>query len=124
MKKKQTITVTILSPTKPNTTQKLTMDDVWGGFNTETDTKISDGMLVARGMSSFDQYGKPRDASKDICPIWKDQLHYKDCTFVCDKAQIDEVTYWIEYVHGGGAVQKIKDLPGGKVAIRSAYKCW
>ena len=88
--------------------KKITMDDVWGKY---VGVKlISNGMIVAR--------------SDEICPIWKDKLPYKSVTVVCKKKDEDEVIYWLEYVHGADCVSRRKELPKGKVALRSNYMCW
>lgn len=99
--------VSISSPTvgKPN---ELTQEDVWGKF--ENHTKVSDGMIVAR--------------SDDKCPYFGDVVPYKSVTVVCDMKDFNQVTYWLEYVHGGDCVTYTKELPKGKIAIRSDYQCW
>jgi hypothetical protein len=91
-------------------TTKLTKQDVWGSFDETTHEKLSDGMIVAR--------------YKDICPIWKDELPNKSVTVICTETQFNEVSSWLEYVHGAESVTKAKTLPEGKIALRSDYKCW
>lgn len=81
---------------------KIQKWDVWG--------KKSDGykgMRVAR--------------TEEICPIWKDKLPYKSVTVVCKKEDVNEVIYWLSYVHGG-PYSKMKDLKNGNIAIRSRYQ--
>jgi hypothetical protein len=110
--------------------RKITKDDVWGKWS--DDLKLIDrGMIVAKGYPpSLDK--SPAAAAElfdrikvgDTCPVWKDKLPYKSVTVICDKKDMNEVMYWLEYVHGGDCVEKTKDLPGDKVAIRSNYMCW
>ena len=88
----------------------LGKEDVWGEFHEITYEKLSDGMIVAR--------------TDEICPIFGDKVPFKSVTVVCDKEQYDEVEYWLMYVHGGGCVQAERDLPDGRIAIRSDYQCW
>ncbi len=57
------------------------------------------------------------------CPIWKDKLPFKSVTVVCKKEDLSDVEYWLCYVHGG-SFERIKDLPDGKVALRSNYQAW
>lgn len=83
----------------------LTKENVWGDY-----TKGTKGMIVAR--------------SKERCPIFKDILPYKSVTVVCDEAQCGPVEYWLSHVHGGNCVSKTKELPDGKIALRSDYQCW
>lgn len=96
------ITMIVSNPTVPEA-KKITKEDVWGGIG-------QNGMIVAR--------------TDDKCPYFKDKVPYKSVTVVCDKDQVHEVTYWLEYVHGAHSVSKTKDLKNGKVAMRSDYKCW
>jgi hypothetical protein len=102
--------------------QKLTKEDVWGKHEMENEFVpkipliwIHKGMLVA---TSHD------DGFPSICPIWKDRLPYKSVTVVCNMEQEEEVSYWLEYVHGGGSISRRKELPDGKLALRSDYQCW
>jgi hypothetical protein len=105
--------MSVKSPTVPEA-KKLTMEDVFGEFDYKTLTRISKGMVIASGMPDH----------KTRCPIFKDVLPYKSVTVVCKPSQVLEVKYWLEYVHGGGSVSKIKVLPDNRVAIRSDYQCW
>lgn len=95
--------------------QALTKDDVWGKYKTidGITEKVSSGMVAARGTGA-----------NEICPIFGDRLGYKDTTFICEKSQVDDVLYWITYVHGEDCITKEKDLGSGKVAFRSEYQCW
>jgi hypothetical protein len=108
---------------------KLTMDDVWGKFDDNLNL-ISRGMVVAQGYIGDQYYEKGLEHWKNklklsnVCPVWGDEIPYKSVTVICNKEQEDEVRYWLCYVHGGGAVEKWKELPGNKVAIRSNYMCW
>ena len=99
---------------------KLTKEDVWGRFD-ENYKMIDNGMVVARGLPSG--YESESDLPT-ICPIWNEKLPYKSVTVVTDQALVDDVIYWLEYVHGGGSVSKMKKINGDKVAIRSNYMCW
>lgn len=103
------ITMIISNPNVPEA-KKLTKDDVWGTMNPETFESTSEGMIIVK--------------SEGRCPVWKDKLPYKSVTVVCDKAQEDEVSYWLQYVHGGNSISKRKVLAGDKVALRSNYMCW
>ena len=99
---------TVLEPRgfEPTT---LTKEHVWGDVDASYN-RINWGMIVAR--------------TDDICPIFKDKVPYKSVTVVCTQAQKEDLIYWLEYVHGGGCVQDERDLPDGKVAIRSDYMAW
>ena len=96
---------------------KLTKEDVWG--NPEEKHK---GMIVANcGYGGFD---KNHLRSKKKCPIFKDFIHYKSVTVICDENLEDEVSYWLTYVHGPENISKVIQLPNEKIAIRSDYTCW
>lgn len=99
----KSINLKVLSPTH-ETPVKLTKEDVWGKYNG------NDGMVVSK--------------TGEICSIFHDKVAHKSVTVVCDADQVDEVSYWLEYVHGGGSISKIKKLENNKVAIRSDYQCW
>lgn len=106
---------------------QLTKEDVWGN----PDHADDHGMIVARGLPDVDgKYFTQEEHSKlskrltNICPVWGDALPYKSVTLVCQSHQVEQVSYWAEYVHGGGCISNIKDLPEGKVALRSNYTCW
>jgi len=88
---------------------KLTKEDVWGEYD-ENYNLIKKGMIVAK--------------YKDICPYFTDVVPYKSVTVVCDKDQEEEVTYWLEYVHGANSISNKKILDNDKIALRSNYKCW
>lgn len=110
---------------------KLTKDDVWGTHDEQTFELLTTGMVVARGLPEVDGvYMKQEDYDRitikrpAICPVWGDVLPYKSVTAISCLEQQDGVEYWLEYVHGGGAIEKTKNLPDGKVAIRSNYMCW
>jgi hypothetical protein len=107
--KSDTIKLCVSNPTVQEA-KTLTQDDVWGEFDDFSQKKISNGMIVAR--------------SGEICPIFKDKVPFKSVTVVCNKNQVPEVQYWLEYVHGGNSVSMMKQLNNGKVAIRSDYQCW
>lgn len=87
---------------------KLEKDDVWPLFD-DKDKKITEGRIVA--------------SSGEKCPIWKDKVPYKSVTAVCTKDELNEVLYWLSYVHGGEH-SKMCPLPDNKIAIRSDYQAW
>lgn len=110
---------------------RLTMDDVWGKVDEHSLTLLTKGMIVARGLPQVDKYMTQAKRDEIIsrtypttCPVWKDELMYKSVTVICEEGQVDEVSYWLEYVHGGGSISDIQTLPDGKVALRSNYMCW
>ena len=102
------LTINVNNPTVPEA-KVLTQEDVWGKLD-ENYNRISSGMIVAR--------------TDEVCPIFKDKVPYKSVTVVCNSSQVNEVIYWLEYVHGGDSVSKVRALPDGKAAIRSDYQCW
>ena len=91
----------------------LTKDDVFGLWD-DDHNKVNDGLVVARGTYE----------GVEICPIFGDDVPWKSVTIVCDVEQADEVDHWCVFVHGGNCISKYKDLPDGKVAIRSNYMAW
>jgi len=103
----------VLNPTVPEASE-LTQKDVWGEWTEpkvgEPMRKLSDGMIVAR--------------SDQKCPVWGDKVPYKSVTVICKAGQVQDTIYWLEYVHGGGSVRKMKALPGDRVALRSDYMAW
>ncbi len=108
---------------------KITQDDVWGTYD-DDHHMIDKGMMVARGYGEPDEKYFPRKKYEeltkvlpDICPVWKDKLPYKSVTVICEEKDLSQVLYWLSYVHGG-EYDKTKELPGGKVAIRSHYQAW
>lgn len=123
-------TIEVLEPTVPES-KELTQEDVWGKFVSEGTEdmveggqtyKVSKGhfkggMMVARGTGR-------KDKPAVICPIFGDVVPYKSVTAVCAIAMETDVTYWLEYVHGGNSISQRKVLPGGRVALRSDYMCW
>ena len=62
--------------------------------------------------------------SKNKCPIFKDFIDWKSVTVICDENLENEVSYWLAYVHGGGNISKVIQLPNKKIAMRSDYQCW
>ncbi len=116
-----------IHPTPPGF--KLGKADVWGDFNHDTGENLGHGMVVARGLPQIDKYFTKEQfdkANKEvpaICPVFGDRLPWKSVTVICKMEEYKEINYWLEYVHGGGAVQKTKSLPDGKLAIRSNYMC-
>ena len=114
---------------------RLTQEDVWGELDHETLKLKTKGMIVARGLPPADKDDRYAFSVEQrlaliaqtyptICPVWGDELPYKSVTVVCANDQVEEVSYWLEYVHGGGSVSDIRDLDGGRVALRSDYRCW
>ncbi len=116
------ITVKVSEPTFPEPKASLTMDDVWGVYDHEAHKRVSTGMIVADCRTG----GFDKDAcrSKGVCPIFGDHVPYKSATAVCLLEQEDEVSYWLEYVHGGNSISNRKITSDGKVALRSDYRCW
>ena len=112
------------------------MDDVFGKTTDHKHerpfTRITNGMLVARGLPY--EEGSPealkiQNNSDDkpipmVCPVMGDKLPYKSVSVVCKIEQIQAVEYWLQYVHGGGCVEFVKDLHDGTALIRSNYMCW
>lgn len=86
--------------------------DVFGKFN-EDHERIDDGMVVV--------YGK--GDKKVRCPIFKDVVPYKSVTVVCKQEQLQGVLQHLMNAHGGPHAFK-KDLPDGRIAIRSDYQAW
>ena len=120
------IEFTVSEPTVQES-KNLTIDDVWGKVSEETFQRISVGMYVARGNSSYcepDLLKRLTSEIPEICPVWGDKIGYKSGTFVGPADREDEIVYWLEYVHGGNSVSRRKELPGGKIALRSDYQCW
>lgn len=103
------ITISISEP-QYAPSNKITKEDVWGLYNTETFEIISDGMIVSR--------------SDAICSVFNDKVPYKSVTIVCDKALYTDVAYWIEYVQGANAISNTLELQDNKIAIRADYMCW
>lgn len=107
---------------------KLEKDDVWGKFDSNHNM-ISSGMVVARGYPRIDEYFTKVEFDKlniiipNICPVWKDTLPYKSVTVICNENELNEVLYWLEYVHGGEH-SKMEELSDNRIAIRSDYQCW
>lgn len=111
--------------------KKLTMEDVWGRTDEHTLKLIDTGMIVARGLPlpiddffTQEMYDTAIAKIADVCPVWGDVLPYKSVTAICKESQMDEVSYWLEYVHGADCIEKIKAMHNGHVAIRSNYMCW
>ncbi len=107
---------------------KIKQEDVWGTFDLTQSKRTSKGMIVAQGYSftqeEYDAHPLRAEFFPRICPIWRDELPYKSVTVVCDREQEREVRHWLSYVHGGGNIEKVKELPDNKIAIRSNYMCW
>jgi len=94
----------VSNPTNTPSDFKLTKEDVWGKY------KESKGMIIAK--------------ADDVCPIWGDVIPFKSVTVKCRPEQMEEVIYWLEYVHGGDSITKSKTLDDGTIALRSDYQCW
>jgi hypothetical protein len=103
------IKIKVLNPTVPEA-KKLTKEDVWGTWDPVANKRTSEGMIVARFESK--------------CSIFDDIIPYKSVTVVGPAIQKEEIIYWLEYVHGGNSVSRMRHLPGGKIAIRSDYQAW
>ena len=117
--------------------QGIYMKDVWGestgvGDPRGTHVKLSNGMLVARGLPYEENSpeakavykNSPELALPQRCPYVNDILPYKSVSVVCDKKDQQAVEYWLEYVHGSECVSGTAELPDGKLLIRSNYMCW
>lgn len=111
--------------------KKVSQDDVWGVYNLTEHRRESNGMLVAGGYGKVDpKFFTQPDKDKliaqlpEVCPVWGDTLPYKSVTVICMQDQVDDVFYWLSYVHGGGCVSRVKELEGNRVALRSDYQCW
>ena len=102
-----TVGIVVSEPSHPEA-KNIQKEDVFG--------KWVDHVRVHRGMVVSD--------SEERCPIFKDVVPYKSVTVVCPKEFSEEVAYWLEYVHGGDSISQVKDLPDGKIALRSDYMCW
>lgn len=91
--------------------KKITKEDVWGKWD-ETHTKrLTKGMIVA--------------TTGEQCPHFGDIVPLKSVTVVCNKEQMTDVIYWLEYVHGAECVIATKEILDGKrVAIRSQYQAY
>lgn len=126
------IVIVVSNPTHAEcvSADRLTQEDVWGVYDDIRRKRVSNGMMVARGygrvMSGFTQEEKDRLVAEipEVCPVWGDVLPYKSVTVICPADQEEQVSYWLEYVHGGHSISRRKELPEGKVALRSNYMCW
>lgn len=101
---------------------KLFKSDVWGKFDPETLESINEGMIVARGRP----FSAPEDHQYSLpsfCPVWNEELPYKSVTAICTEEDLDDVVFWLSYVHAV-EYQMVKRLPDNKVAIRSNYQAW
>lgn len=107
------IEIIVSNPTVPEA-KNLTEQDVWGIVNHETWTRETLGMIVASSMYGFSK----------VCPVWGDVVPNKSVTIICEASQVEEVVYWLEFVHGGNSVSNMQNLADGKIAIRSDYQCW
>ncbi len=105
--------ITVLDPTYP-VAKEITKDDVFGKWTEDHRTKVHDGMVVARGTAAADE----------LCPHFGDTVPYKSVTVVCPDALLEQVSYWLEYVHGCDCIANIKSLGDGRTAIRSDYMAW
>ena len=100
----------------------ITMSDVWGTHSADHSRRLTNGMLVARGLP--EDMENTYDDLPQVCPVWGDRLPYKSVTVICHPDKVEEVKYWLEYVHGGGSIKNIGSLDDERVAIRSDYMCW
>ncbi len=101
--------ITVLDPTYP-VAEEITKEDVFGKWTEDHRTKVHDGMVVAR----HDQR----------CPHFGDVVPYKSVTVVCPDVLLEQVSYWLEYVHGCDCISRIESLGDGCTAIRSDYMAW
>lgn len=104
------INIIVSAPPKPlSPTSRMTKEDVWGVYDEKTG-KVTGGMIVARKEGT-------------VCPVWKDKLPYKTVTAICTPEQEAEVSYWLQYVHGGDSICDRGVLTDGRIALRSEYMC-
>lgn len=122
------VKITISNPTVPEA-KKLTMKDVWGKYDQEN-SRVVGGMVWARGLGDWKKEVRDGYLREDFqpnyptkCPIWKEELPYKTVTVICQVEQEQEVIYWLDYVMGGGCVQKTKQLSGNRIAMQADYMC-
>ncbi len=101
--------ITVLDPTYPEA-KDITKEDVFGKWTEDHRTKVHDGMVVAR--------------SEERCPHFGDAVPYKSVTVVCQDVLIEQVSYWLEYVHGCDCISQLQSLGDGRTAIRSDYMAW
>ena len=120
------INISIRGP-KGSLPSRLTKEDVWGKFIPEAGITFHRGMIVARGVAEESEIGIRKKYPYDVpfeCPVWGDRLPYKSVTVVCHESLVEEVTYWLEFVHGGGCVSNMKEVGESQVALRGDYMCW
>lgn len=98
-----------LNHLEPTGEDALTKEDVWGTYNHKTHEKLSDGMIVAR--------------HKQKCPYFHDIIGYKSVTVKGPLLKREEISYWLEHVHGAGAIA-MELVEGDFIIIRSDYQCW
>ena len=113
----------------------ISMNDVFGKMTDPTSgeyKRLTNGMIVARGLP----YSENSPEAKQIqeatvvepipqrCPILGDLLPYKSVSVICEEKDLTAVTYWLEYVQGGGSVSIVQPTSDGKIFIRSNYTCW
>ena len=91
--------------------QGVVHSDVFGKYDGVQ--RIDSGMVVAYGESD----------KKVKCPIFGDILPYKSVTVVCKKGQLEGVLQHLMNAHGGGHSYE-RELPDGRIAIRSNYQAW
>ncbi len=101
--------ITVLSPTYPEA-KDITKEDVFGKWTEDHRAKVHDGMVTAR--------------SKEFCVHFGGIVPYKSVTVVCPDALLEQVSYWLEYVHGCDCISNIKSLGDGRTAVRSDYMAW
>ncbi len=101
--------ITVLEPTYP-VAEDITKEDVFGKWTEDHCTKVHDGMVVAR--------------SEERCPRFGDVVPYKSVTVVCPDVLLEQVSYWLEYVHGCDCISRIESLGDGRTAVRSDYMAW
>ena len=87
--------------------------DVFGKYDDDGTKRIDDGMVVA--------FGKGDEQVK--CPIFGDILPYKSVTVICTQEQLPGVLQHLMNAHGGPHADE-RELPDGRIAIRSDYQAW
>ncbi len=116
--------------------QGIYMKDVWGETTGSDDPRgshkrVTNGMMVARGLPYKEGSPEALKIQQDSlapvlpqrCPVLGDLLPYKSVSIICEQKDYNAVTYWLEYVHGGGCISNQKETKDGKIFIRSDYQC-
>lgn len=123
--------ITIASPTHAEA-KTLTQEDVWGKY-VDHIIRLHTGMVVAEGHN--DRFPPNHGSKTNICPVKGDTVPWKSVTVIGPLRYVEEISYWLEYVHGCDCIEWVEELTIPKtdygyvryepmVAIRSNYTCW